>query len=172
MINDVSEARSSRAIIDELEPLLRPQKVQAQYDLNRFKQLDLEHISYSYNEASVLNDVSLHINQGEKVLLVGKSGSGKSTLLKIIAGMLHPSAGELSYNGINYDQFDTTAIIKRISYIDQKPIFFKGSVQENIILNRPYNNELYQKVSYFCSIDFEEKSLEEQGHNYSGGQLQ
>jgi iron(III) transport system ATP-binding protein len=59
--------------------------------------INVTHLDYSIDNTNVLLDVSFKIEQGSKVAIVGKSGAGKSSLLKLIAGILHPTAGEISF---------------------------------------------------------------------------
>src|SRR3984893_11459949 len=65
--------------------------------------LRVEDVSRGFNktqgELLVLQDVDLTLNEGEIVGLLGRSGSGKSTLLRIIAGLIKPSGGEVTYRG-------------------------------------------------------------------------
>ena len=61
--------------------------------------IELKDISYSYSDATGLNNIHLQIKNGESVVLMGANGSGKSTLLKIINGILFPDSGMYRFNG-------------------------------------------------------------------------
>lgn len=63
--------------------------------------LDISNLQVSYGKIQALKGISLHINEGEIVTLVGANGAGKTTLLKTISGLLKPTAGEISYQGEN-----------------------------------------------------------------------
>lgn len=77
--------------------------------------LALEHITFAYGAHPVLDDVSLHVEEGEFVALVGPNGSGKSTLLRIAVGLLHPQAG-------------TVMLVdrSRLGYVPQRPLLGEG----------------------------------------------
>jgi len=60
--------------------------------------LQVDHVSFAYNEAIVLEDINLKVNEGEHVCIIGESGCGKSTLLKIIYGLLEIKTGEVYWN--------------------------------------------------------------------------
>lgn len=60
--------------------------------------LQVDHVSFAYDQAYVLDDINLKVNEGEQVCIIGESGCGKSTLLKIIYGLLEIKTGEIYWN--------------------------------------------------------------------------
>lgn len=60
--------------------------------------LQVDHVSFAYDQANVLDDINLKVNEGEQVCIIGESGCGKSTLLKIIYGLLEIKTGEVYWN--------------------------------------------------------------------------
>lgn len=60
--------------------------------------LQVDHVSFAYDETSVLEDINLKVSKGEHVSIIGESGCGKSTLLKIIYGLLHIKVGEVYWD--------------------------------------------------------------------------
>jgi putative ABC transport system ATP-binding protein len=64
--------------------------------------LKINHLSRHFNGRSVLRDISLHLQAGEYVAIVGESGVGKSTLLNLIAGLDRPDSGQLALDGVDY----------------------------------------------------------------------
>jgi len=63
--------------------------------------LEISNLQVSYGKIQALKGISLHIDEGEIVTLVGANGAGKTTLLKTISGLLKPTSGEISYQGKN-----------------------------------------------------------------------
>ena len=62
--------------------------------------LQVDHVSFAYNSANVLDDINLKVNEGEQVCIIGESGCGKSTLLKIIYGLLEVKTGEVYWGDL------------------------------------------------------------------------
>lgn len=92
------------------------------------KIVEIESLSYAYGEKEVLKDISLHVNRGEIVAIVGASGSGKTTLFHLVAGLLRQQKGRISIDG-------STAIKGKVSYMLQKDLLLEHkTVIDNVVL--------------------------------------
>lgn len=74
--------------------------------------LDIENLSRKFGTRSVLRDVSLRLQRGDYIAIVGASGVGKSTLLNLIAGLDRPDGGRLALDGIDYSKLDDDALTR------------------------------------------------------------
>lgn len=83
------------------------------------KILDLQNVSFSYEKNDFIRDLSLSLNGGEFVSLIGANGSGKSTILKLSAGILKPCAGEINLWGKPIHLYGGKDRAKLISYLPQ-----------------------------------------------------
>jgi ATP-binding cassette subfamily C protein LapB len=96
----------------------------------------LSNVSYTYEGASVasLKDVTISIQPGEKIALIGRSGSGKSTLLQMLSGMIAPQQGAISVDGHAMDQYASAHLRRDIVYSGQDAMLFDNTIWENIML--------------------------------------
>ena len=97
------------------------------------KDIEIQNISYGYNETKVFQDFSLTIEQGKKTALVGASGGGKTTLLKLIAGYLHPDKGSISVLGNILSETALKSYYPHIGYLTQDPSVFDATIRENLV---------------------------------------
>lgn len=114
--------------------------------------ISIENISKSYSEKALIENISLGINEGEKIGLIGVNGTGKSTLLKIIAGAEVPDSGNI-----------IKANRARIEYLSQNPAYddeatiiqqvFNGSSQELRLL-REYEEILYKVQGHLSEEEY------------------
>ncbi len=97
------------------------------------KDIDINSISYGYNDTKVFSDFSLTIKRGRKTALVGASGGGKTTLMKLIAGYLHPESGSISVLGNQLDETALRTYYPHIGYLTQDPGVFDATIRENLV---------------------------------------
>jgi len=98
--------------------------------------LKVSEIEVRYSGVPVIHNVSLEVNQGELVSVVGANGAGKSTLLKAIAGALHPSQGSIQFDHQEISRFSTADIVRKgITYVPEARLIFGPlTVEENLEL--------------------------------------
>jgi branched-chain amino acid transport system ATP-binding protein len=96
--------------------------------------LKISEIEVRYSGVPVIHNVSLEVNRGELVSVVGSNGAGKSTLLKTIAGSLHPTKGSIQFENKEISPLSTPDIVKAgITYIPEARLIFGPlSVEENL----------------------------------------
>ncbi|MGR6861485.1 ABC transporter ATP-binding protein [Aliivibrio salmonicida] len=148
---------------------------------NRPTEIQINNINFSYNdECQVLNNLSLTINAGEKVALVGASGGGKSTLIQLLLGLYQPSDGDILYNGHNTKTIGFENIRNQISVVLQQPILFNDTLRHNLTLGSDYSDDLLWNALDVAQLqdvviqltDGLETQIGRQGVKLSGGQRQ
>ncbi len=84
--------------------------------------IKIDSISYSYPEGvQALKDVSLSVNEGEFLGIIGQNGAGKSTLLKCIVGLLKPQKGRILLKGEDLDDFPVSRVALKVGFVLQNP---------------------------------------------------
>jgi ATP-binding cassette subfamily B protein len=145
--------------------------------------IELKNIDFRYSQNSplVLQDISMAIEPGQKVALVGPTGSGKSTLAKICMGLYPPSNGEVFYDGLPLQSLRYQSLRSQFGVVMQDPFLFSGSMRQNIAFNDPAMSlESVVKAAKLAAIHDEitqmpmgyETPAGEEGARLSGGQLQ
>lgn len=101
--------------------------------------IEIANVSFAYDEASglVLNDLSVHIESGEYVGIVGASGCGKSTLLKLLLGFEKPQSGKIFYDSKDIDRMDKRELRKKFGVVLQDGRLIGGSIFDNITISSP-----------------------------------
>ncbi|WP_258393802.1 type I secretion system permease/ATPase [Halomonas sp. SL1] len=98
-------------------------------------ELRFDHVTFRYpdEQREALRDVSLTLDAGEKVAVLGRVGCGKTTLHKLLLGLYDPSAGAVSLDGVDVHQFDPVQLRRHFGYVPQDVMLFHGSLRDNIL---------------------------------------
>ncbi|MEN9486002.1 MAG: hypothetical protein RJB37_3882, partial [Pseudomonadota bacterium] len=102
-------------------------------------QIEFDQVSFRYrpDAADVLRQVSLKVQPGEVIGIVGRSGSGKSTLTKLVQRLYVPDRGRVLVDGQDISIVDTTSLRQQIGVVLQENMLFNRSVRDNIALTNP-----------------------------------
>jgi ATP-binding cassette, subfamily B, bacterial PglK len=187
------QVRSSRNAISHLYTDMRGFEqteilspvIRSELTCDIFRNLKLDNVFYRFPGASVsaLNDVSMEIQDGESIGVIGSSGSGKTTLLDTILGLLVPQKGVISYNGVRMDDSLLTLWRSQVAYIQQKVFLVDDTLRNNVALgvnsDKIDDENLNEALHNARLTDLVKKlplgvhtMLGEQGVRLSGGQRQ
>lgn len=137
--------------------------------------LDIQHINTFYGEKQALFDVSLRIDRGEVVSLLGASGAGKTTTLRSILGLTPPRSGNISFNGGEITRKSTHKIARMgISWVpDDRRVFPTLTVARNLDIGRKKTKfrawELKELFGIFSALEY---LMHRDCENLSGGEMQ
>ncbi len=139
--------------------------------------LDVQGLSAGYGHVPVLRDVSLHVDAGEVVTLVGANGAGKSTLLKAIVGLVRPSRGSIAFDGQDVTRTPPERMVRRgVALVPEgRMLFGPLSVLDNLLLGAHGRGAHHADVAMtraFALFPVLEQRLSQSAETLSGGEQQ
>jgi ATP-binding cassette subfamily B protein len=143
----------------------------------QFKNVDFV---YPHSGIKALNNFTLNIQAGQKVLILGKTGSGKSSIAQVLNQMYHVNAGQVLIDDKPIESIDFLALRKKIGYVQQDVFLFSDTIQNNIQFGVASSDETIQAAAKSAHILNEIEQLPagfktmvgERGTTLSGGQKQ
>ncbi len=99
--------------------------------------IDVNTISFAYEETQVFQNLSIHVRAGQRVGLVGRSGSGKSTLMRLLLHHHDIQAGSITIDGTDIAGVKQESLRRAISIVPQEPLLFHRNILENIGYGKP-----------------------------------
>ncbi len=138
-------------------------------------------LTYAGADRAALEQVSVRIQFGQRVAIVGPNGSGKTTLVSLLPRLILPDTGVISIDGTDVAQIDLKSLRSQIGVVTQETVLFRGSVAENICFGRENTTrqEIIAAAQRAHADEFIEQlpgqydaDLAEQGASLSGGQRQ
>ena len=145
--------------------------------------ITFDNVSFSYNSVgdAVLKNISMQINAGEHVGILGSTGSGKSSLVSLIPRFYDTTGGAVLIDGVDVKDYDLFTLREKIGFVLQESVLFSGSIAENIKWGNPnaaddevkWAAAAAQADEYISAIpDGYESTLGQRGLTLSGGQKQ
>lgn len=137
--------------------------------------LEFQNTSFINDNKTILKDITLSIDQGEYISVVGPSGSGKSTLLKLCCHLISPTEGIMLYKNKSIMEHNPMELRKSIAYCFQTPYLFGETVMDNVSF--PYNlrnikMDFKRVEKLFVLFNLDKEYLKKDVKNLSGGEKQ
>ena len=178
----MSKFREGQAILDAFEVKdvieLQTGKTKEYFDdVISFSNIDF---SYPNTEEKIFNHLSLKVQKGEKIAIVGMSGSGKSTLLNLLLRFYDVTSGHISIDNQDIQAISAESLYNLMTIVQQDVYIFDDTLRANITLNQSFTDEEIKKTvqqsgleSYVLENELGLQALcGENGSNLSGGQKQ
>lgn len=164
-------------------PLERPTEQQFVHRPKLQGAIQFKQVNFRYPQQTELRlkNLSLTIQAGERVGIIGRIGSGKSTLAKLLLGLYQAEEGGILLDGIDLRQIDPADLRRNIGYVPQDNMLFYGTVRENIVLGSPHIDDaaMLQAAALAGVDEFVNRHplgfdlpIGERGEGLSGGQRQ
>lgn len=146
--------------------------------------IDFDRVTFSYKHGSgekTLHEISLHIDAGETIGIVGGTGSGKSSLVNLVSRLYDTDTGRVLVGGVDVRHYDLDALRDQVAVVLQKNVLFTGTILDNLRWGREdaTEEECREACRAACADEFIERFpdgyhtwIEQGGTNVSGGQKQ
>lgn len=144
-------------------------------------EIEVRNLAFRYWASGplVLDGISLRIQAGEMVGLVGASGSGKSTLGHLLAGLRRGQGGQVLLDGVPLESWDEETLRGSVAVVLQKPEVFRGTIRNNLLLGARYSDQDCWNALRLAQLDGRvvamgglDGKVDAQGSNLSGGERQ
>ena len=177
----VASARRIAEVIEEESTIKNPENPIKEVENGS---IEFKDVTFRYNEESekpVLDRVSVRINSGETIGVIGATGSSKSSFVNLISRLYDVSSGEVLVGGKNVKEYDLKVLRDKVSVVLQKNVLFSGTILDNLRWgNKDATREECKEACILaCADDFIEDFpnkydtyIEQSGNNVSGGQKQ
>jgi ATP-binding cassette, subfamily B, bacterial len=143
LVTTGSQLQLLRSYIERIDDVLDtpperdPGKVGRPVSLRGGIELDKVAFRYSPMAPLVVQDVSVKIEPGQFVAIVGRSGAGKSTLANLLLGLYLPTSGRVLFDGQDLSELDLHSVRNQLGVVPQDPAFFSSTLRSNIALGDP-----------------------------------
>lgn len=132
-----------------------------------------EDVSFSYQpEKPLYKGLSFKLQRGDAVLVEGENGSGKSSLLKIMAGLLTPTSGQITYNGLSYTDVKRELLFREICYLNQEELLLNETPHSylSVMAHKTVSEPDFKAYRSKVGLEKLEEGIRDNGKQLSGGE--
>jgi ATP-binding cassette subfamily B protein len=142
--------------------------------------VEMEDVTITYGQKSVLKNVSFKVAAGSKIAIIGPTSAGKTQLLYLLTGLINSTSGKILFDGKTIADYDSEAFHRQVGFVFQDSIIFNMSIRENIAFSDTVTDESLQKAIETAELttfinglpDKLNTIVSERGSSLSGGQKQ
>ncbi len=140
--NAMSSAERILLILDTENTLAKTRLQISPPALGRIREIRLEDVSFSYiGDEKVLKNITLQINAGETIAVVGPTGAGKTSLVNLMPRFYDPTSGRILINDIDIRKLDSAVFRDKMALVMQEPFLFSGTIRQNIFEKTGHTTE-------------------------------
>ncbi len=168
-------------VLDEKSDLVNPEN--PIYEI-KDGSVSFDHVSFKYSshaKKNSLENITLNINSGETVGIIGSTGSSKTTLVNLISRLYDTTEGNVYVGGVNVRDYDLETLRNNVAVVLQKNLLFSGTIADNLKWGN--ENATMEEIKHACKLacasefiesfpDKYDTYIEQGGTNVSGGQKQ
>ncbi|USS88328.1 ATP-binding cassette domain-containing protein [Fructilactobacillus hinvesii] len=138
-------------------------------------QLETQALCYTIDDRNIIQNIDWSIDAGAVVTITGPSGSGKSTFVKLLASLLNPTSGTITFEGQLLRELDPINYRREVSYAVQQPTLFGDTVRENLEFPYQIRKQAFDEqhaIQALQTVDLGKADLDRQVTGLSGGERQ
>ena len=145
MSNVIAQAQASYGRI--LKVLLAPvEKKTGGLKIVLKGDVEVKNVTVDFGQKSALKDVSFFVKAGSKTAIIGPTAAGKTQLLYLLTGLLHPTSGEIYFDGRDINEYDKESLHSQVGFVFQDSVMFNLSLRENIAFSNTVKDENLEKA--------------------------
>ena len=177
----IESGKRIREVLDEKSDLVNPEN--PIYEI-KDGSVSFDHVSFKYSshaKKNSLENITLNINSGETVGIIGSTGSSKTTLVNLISRLYDTTEGNVYVGGVNVRDYDLETLRNNVAVVLQKNLLFSGTITDNLKWGN--ENATMEEIKHACKLacasefieafpDKYDTYIEQGGTNVSGGQKQ
>ena len=142
--------------------------------------IEVKDVTVNFGQKSALKDVSFSVKAGSKTAIIGPTAAGKTQLLYLLTGLLAPTAGTISFDNKDINEYDKESLHSQVGFVFQDSVMFNLSLRENIAFSNTVNDSSIEKAiataelrDYIDTLPAKlDTVVSERGTSLSGGQKQ